>query len=78
VPRGKIGEPARGGANLWAIILRVSRCMRGEQVRRVVLRVVGCGLFVAEGDHGVDLHGAAGGDETGESCDGGESECYCG
>src|ERR1700677_5048693 len=26
------------------------------------------GLFVAKGEHGVDLHGAAGGDGAGESC----------
>src|ERR1700735_56596 len=31
-------------------------------------------LFVAEGDHGVNLHGAARGDEAGEGCYGGENE----
>ena len=32
------------------------------------------GLFVAKGEHGVDLHGAAGGDVAGESCYGSENE----
>ena len=31
-------------------------------------------LFVAEGDHGVDLHGAEGGDEAGEGGYGCEGE----
>ena len=46
--------------------------MRESSVEVLVAR---CGLFVAEGDHGVDLHGAAGGDEAGESGYGCESEC---
>ena len=31
-------------------------------------------LFVAEGDHGIDLHSATGGDEPGECCYGSENE----